>query len=100
MVMITRKHRTNPTTLPTAHVEQTHQTDEACGRNRRDAAGEHFLTHGGGLAKHTDARGHIKAENPPDQPELRRLQRVVNEDVVHGYELRRLLWRGVARRPP
>ena len=65
-----------------AHVEQAHQADEAGRRDRRDLAGEHFLAHGGRLAEHADAGGHVEAEHPPDQPELRRLQRVIDEDVV------------------
>lgn len=85
---------------PSAHVEQAHEADEACRRDRRDMAGEHFLAHGGSLAEHADAGGHVQAEHPPYQPELRRLQRVVNEDVVPGDQFRRSRRRDVARRFP
>src|SRR6185312_13855663 len=85
---------------PAAHVEQTHQTDEACRCYRRDVTGEHFLTHRGGLAEDADAGGHVKAEHPPDQPELWRLQRVVDENVVLGDQFRCSCRRDIALRLP
>ena len=45
-------------------------------------AGEDFLQHRRGHADHADARRDVQAEHPPDQPELRRLVRVVQMNVV------------------
>ena len=45
-------------------------------------AGEDFLQHRRGHADHADTRRHVEAEHPPDQPELRRLVRVLQMNVV------------------
>ena len=63
-------------------------------------AREHFLAHRGGLPKHADAGGHVEAKDPPDQPELRRFQRIIDKDVARGDQLRCLHRRGVAFRLP
>ena len=65
-----------------------------------DPAGEHFLAHRRGLAEHADAGRDVEAQHPPDQPELRRLQRVVDVDVVLGDQLLRDRGRRVALGPP
>src|SRR6185503_19864384 len=64
------------------HVEQAHQAHKAGGCDRRDMAREHFLAHSGSLSENADTGGHVEAQHPPDQPELWRLQCVVDEDVV------------------
>ena len=84
----------------TAHVEQAHQADETRRCDDRDFAREHFLAHRGGLAEHANAGGHVEAQHPPDQPELRRFQRVIDIDVVRRDQLRGLRWHNVARRLP
>ena len=52
------------------------------------------------MAEHADAGGDVEAEHPPDQPELRRLDRVVDIDVVLGDQLLLDDRRGVAFRLP
>ena len=83
-----------------SHVEQAQQADEARRRDDRYLAREHFLGHGGGLPEHADAGGHVEAKHPPDQPELRRLDRVIDVDVVLGDEFLLDDRRRVARRLP
>ena len=70
-----------------AHVEQAHQADEARRCDRGDMAGEHLLAHRGGLAENADARGGVAEQHDPDQPELRRLHRLIDEHVVFGHQL-------------
>ena len=83
-----------------AHVEQAHQADETRRCDDRDFAREHLLAHRGGLAEHADAGGHVEAKHPPDQPELRRFQRVIDIDVVRRDQLGGLRWYNVARGLP
>ncbi len=66
------------------HVEQTQQADEAGGRHDCDPSGEDLLAHGRGLPQHADAGGHVHAQHAPQQPELRRLQRVIDVDIVRA----------------
>ena len=71
----------------TAHIKQAHQTDQAGRGDGRDVAGEHFLAHRGSLAQHADASSGVEEQHRPDQPELRCLDRIVDEDVVLGDQL-------------
>ena len=67
--------------------------DETAGGRGSDPARKHFLAHRRSLAEHADARRHVQAQHDPDQPELRRLQRLVDVDIAGGD---RASWAGPA----
>ena len=47
-------------------------------------AAEGLLQHRRGHADNADARAHVEAEHPPDQPELRGLVRILERDITGG----------------
>ena len=72
-----------------AHVEDAEEADEPARGRGGHPARKHLLAHRRGLPEDADARRHVHAENDPDQPELRGLERLVDVDVLHGDELLR-----------
>ncbi|MCY1289461.1 hypothetical protein D9M70_385540 [compost metagenome] len=83
-----------------AHVEQAQQADEARRGHGRDHVLEHFLAQDRCLAQYADTCGHIEAKHQPQEPELGRLERLVNVDMALGDHLVLRRRRRPACRPP
>ena len=68
------------------HVEEGEQPDEARGGGGGDAAFEHFLDHGGGLAQYADAGGDVEEKHRPEEIKLGGGDRLIGGDVGAGDE--------------